>query len=35
MLPVLPLYLYSNSLLYFKCGGGGKVSGYLMCCVCV
>eukprot|EP01034_Spumella_vulgaris_P030351 gene30351-37553_t len=22
---------YSNSLLYFKCNGGGKVSGYLMC----
>ena len=22
---------YSNSLLYFKCQGGGKISGYLMC----
>ncbi len=22
---------YSNSLLYFKCNGGGKLSGYLMC----
>eukprot|EP01038_Epipyxis_sp_PR26KG_P007108 gene7108-9700_t len=21
---------YSNSLLYFKCGGGGKISGYLL-----
>lgn len=24
---------YSNSLLYFKCKGGGKVSGYLMCAI--
>lgn len=25
---------YSNSLLYYKCKGGGKVSGYLMSAIC-